>query len=292
MQTENLNIEFSGNVLRVMLLDQNGKIVSKNEKNIGFSPSDFDQARKNRNEFIAEFSGHMRSILGYELDQTRNAGILIGTDQTFLNVFPLDFNEEQSSIDSHILWELSNYYPESYKDFNIRYLRLNNSNLSQNIDDALLIAVNNNLIAFIKSLCNESNIRIRNIEIDQFTVERCLREFRKAETADASILIIGCKNDRLDYSYVEKGSLKAYDFDIIEDRNFGNSVIRYLNSIQPEIKKVNEIFLYGDKLVTQVKNFIEELVNGISVSYAGIPGEADDPKFSPLYGLALKNLHQ
>ena len=35
--------------------------------------------------------------------------------------FPVEFSDDKSNINSHILWELSHYFPENYKDFIVKY---------------------------------------------------------------------------------------------------------------------------------------------------------------------------
>lgn len=75
---------------------------------------------------------------------------MIEASQAFLNVLPVDFNEGKANINSHILWELSNYFPENGKDFIVKYYRLNNNYISKNIDEILLIALDKNKIDIIK----------------------------------------------------------------------------------------------------------------------------------------------
>ncbi|MEO8664213.1 MAG: hypothetical protein ABI462_01860, partial [Ignavibacteria bacterium] len=198
------------------------------------------------------------------------------------------FNEDQSSISSHILWELSNYYPETYKDFNIKYYRLRNNNYSESIDEALLIAVNKNVIAFIKFLCNGCNIKVRNIEIDHFTVEKYLKENHPGAVNDNTILIIGCKDNRLDFSMICDGYLKNYDYEIFDGKNFRNHLIRQLNFYNTGFSKTGKIFLYGNENTHAVIKFLDETLGIKDASVISYRND-DDPKFSALYGLALKN---
>ncbi len=232
----NLNLEFSGNTLRVLQLNETRDIIIKDERKLSFNILNEQTLKSKSADLISEFAVIIKSVLNDDSNEQR-AGVLISTEQTFLNVFPVDFNEDQSSINSHILWELSNYYPETYKDFNIKYYRLNNNYFNENIDEALLIAIDKNAIGFIKVLCNGSNIKIRNVEIDQFAVEKCVKENYPEEIKN-TILIIGCKNNRLDFSVIARGYLKYYDYEIFEGKKFRNLLIRHLNIYNKGYSKI------------------------------------------------------
>lgn len=283
----NLNLEFSGNTLRVLQLNEAREIIIKDERKLSFNILN-EQTLKNKSEdLISEFAVIIKSVLNDDSNEQR-AGVLISTEQTFLNVFPVDFNEDQSSVNSHILWELSNYYPETYKDFNIKYYRLNNNYFNENIDEALLIAIDKNAIGFIKVLCNGSNIKIRNVEIDQFAVEKCVKENHPEEIKN-TILIIGCKNNRLDFSVIARGYLKYYDYEIFEGKKFKNLLIRHLNIYNMGYSKIEKIFLYGDENTEHVKKFLDEMMENNKVSFIKYNEGYSDSRFSALYGLALKN---
>ncbi|MBP9192330.1 MAG: hypothetical protein KBF96_07250, partial [Ignavibacteria bacterium] len=92
----NLNIEFSDNTLRILRLDKAKNILSKDEISLSFSLSDETILRKNKSELIHEFEDVIYEVLKKDTDSKNDiagltAGILIGTEQTFLNVTPVDF---------------------------------------------------------------------------------------------------------------------------------------------------------------------------------------------------------
>ena len=286
----NLNLEFSGNVIRAIGLNESGEIVLKEELSLSFNLNDEQVTRKNKEDLTAEFEESMNRMLEEEEDrEVKPAGILIGTGQTFLNVSPVDFNEDAGSITSHILWELSNYYPDNYKDFNIKYYRLNNNYLSDNIDDVLLIAINRKKIEFIKQLCDSGNIKVKNVEIDHFAVEKCLKEHYGNEINNKTILITGCKNGRLDYSLIVNGSMKYYNYDLTERSDYRNLLISQMNILNSSAHIPERYYLYGDGSTADVRDFLETQFH-IPVSIISYSGRNEDSAFAPLYGLALKNL--
>lgn len=284
-----ISIGFSGNVVRILQLGETKQIVSKDEITLSFNINDESCQKKGRSELVNEFSDSVSKVLNNDNQEMITAGIIIDTSQTFLSVFPIDFNEEQSSINSHILWELSNYFPETYKDFNIKYFRLNNNFLNDNIDEVILIAIEKNKIEFIKNLCNSCNIKIRNIEIDQFAVEKCLKENYQELKGNKNILIIGCRNSRLDFSLMVNEKLKYYDFENFEGDNFKCSLINEINLFNSasDGNKIDKIFLYGEDISFKVKSFLTEQFGNVDCELI-TASDNDDSRFSPLYGLALK----
>ncbi|MEO6693813.1 MAG: hypothetical protein ABIY50_10405 [Ignavibacteria bacterium] len=298
---DNLTLEFSDDVLRILILDDSGKISFKDETDLGFNMNDYSYF-KNRDELVDNFNEKFNGLLKEPNLVFKEAGVLIDTSQAFLNVFPVDFQEDAGSINSHILWELSNYFPETYKNYNIKYYRLNNQFLTDGIDQILLIAVDKNKIEFIKSLCNGCGIKIKSVDIDQFVVEKCLKVFYPEELKNSTLLLIGCKNSRLDFSLISGGTIKYYDYEIINTLNFTNLLVKQMNFYNSvfEVNRPGKIFLYGDRNAEVVKKFLNEEFPDLLVQYIN-PVDTKDTKdtkdnnknfskFSPLFGLALKNL--
>lgn len=287
-------LEFSNNILRVLQLSELKEIVLKDEVDLGFNINNESQFRQNNNELIIEFGDKFSQIFKNGSNDILTAGIIIDTSQTFLTVVPIDFNEDQSSINSHILWELSNYFPDTYKNFNIKYYRLNN-HFNDKIDEVLLIAVDKNKINFIKSLCNNNNIKIKNIEIDHFAVEKCLYENFSDEINSRNILIIGCKNSRFDFSLIAQGLIRYYDFENFEQVNIKSFILKQMNFFNLMFNDMNiqNVFLYGEDNSSLVKDILNEEFTNLSVSFINTIDENDNQnnfsQYAPLYGLALKN---
>lgn len=289
-----LSLEFSENFLRILRLNDLGEVVFKDEIDLGFNMND-DNLRKNRDEIVLLFTEKLSFLFKDETGLINEADVLIDTSQTFLNVFPLDFQEDQRSINSHILWELSNYFPDNYKEFNIKYYRFNNKYLSEGIDEVLLIAVDKNKIEFIKALCNGSGIKIKSVDIDQFVVEKCVKKIYPAEFKNKTFLLVGCKNSRLDFSLIADGKIKYYDYDNIGISNFKILFAKQMNFFKSMFNKDHsgKIFLYGDRNAEVIKDFLNEefeSLTSVLIDPFVKTGSAENlSKYSPLYGLALKN---
>lgn len=290
---KNINIGFSDNNCRVLILDESKKIYFQDEFDLGFKITDEVNFKKNKEDTLRIFTEKLNSLQLPESD--KNVNVLLDTSLTFLNLFPFDFNEDKGNINSHILWELSNYYPLTYKDFLINYYRLHNNFFSESIDEVLLIAVDRNIIEVIKNLCNGNGFRISNIDIDQIAVEKYLKEKYGTEFELQNVVLIGCKNNRLDYSLYINGKLAYYDFQITGMNNPGSFLIKQievLNSVTG-YEGIAEIFLYGDEKLFQIRDILSEFYKELPVKLVSTDSEDAEftsrSIFAPLCGLGLKN---
>lgn len=286
-------MEFSENALRVLAINGSGEITFKNETDLGFNMNE-DYLNSSRDEITNIFTDKIAELFKDEEFRESRASILIDTSQAFMNVFPLDFQEDQGTINSHIFWELSNYFPNNYKEFNVKYYRLNNKYLNDGIDEVLLIAVDKNKIDFIKNLCNSSGIKIKSVDIDQFVVERCIKKIYPAEMSE-SALIIGCKSNRLDFSLISGARIKYYDYENTGTTNINALLVKQMNFFIPEFEHHSgKVFLYGDRNGEIVRNFLNKEFENLSVTFidpfSKKYSKENQSRYSPLYGLALKSL--
>lgn len=283
------SLGFSDNKVRVLQLSEIKEIISKDEIPVSLNFKEDISGIKDYEELSKEFSDSLFKITGHSKNGFLSAGVLIDTQQTFINVLPVDFNDEQKNINSHILWELSNYFPDTYKNFNMKYYRLNDNFISENIGRILLIAIDKLRLEFLKNICNAGRIKINSIEIDQFAVEKFLKENYTKELPDKNVLIIGCKNSRLDFSLIVNEKLKYYDFEIFSGEDFGNLLIKEINlfNFVYNNQKVDKIFLYGEEITNKIKDFLLENFGDMHPEILKVSGD-NDSGFSPLYGQALK----
>ena len=99
---DSINIEFSDDRFRVLQLNSLKEIVLKEEIELGLNINDVKYIKKNKKEAVNIFSEKFSELPFNEEYSISNACLLLNTSQTFLNVFPVDFNEEKNSVDSHI----------------------------------------------------------------------------------------------------------------------------------------------------------------------------------------------
>ncbi len=276
-----------------MELSETGEISRLEEVTLSFNLENDKLLKKNKKEYLEEFSEMMHDITDASLEPIE-ANILIDTGLAFLNIIPVDFSEKNSNINSHILRDLSNYFPDSQKDFNLKCIRLNHHTVSESIDEVLMIAVSKIKTEFLKSICNSCNIIIKKIEIDQFAVEKYIRIRRNPAKV---FLIVGFRNNRLDFSLIINGVLKYYRFEITERNNFKLSLLRQLNFFTENFGglKISDISIYGEEKITELNDFLKECIRsipglGINVDLLYDTG-IHESKYAPLYGLAVSSVN-
>ena len=289
-----INIGFCGNNMRLMELTDSGEVNILEDVTLSFNLDNDKLLKKHRKEYLEEFSEIVNGMLDTSGLEPYEANILIDTGLAFMNIIPVDFSDRKSSINAHIHWDLSNYFPETYKDYNVKCFRLNNYPVSDKVDEVLVIAVSNIKTDFLKNVCNNCNIIIKKIEIDQFAVEKYIRN--KKPVSDAS-LIIGFRNNRLDISLLLNGVLKYYDFEITERDIFKLPLLRQLNFFIKKFSNLNlnEINIFGEDNVTELKDFLKDSVNNIpdlNIKNINILYDTGIQKsmHAPLYGLAVSSI--
>jgi Tfp pilus assembly PilM family ATPase len=294
-----LSLSFNSDCIRLIELNPEKEIIFIDELEYDLKLENDFAIYIDNEVVISSLAEKVESILEGKKNVSK-AGVLIETSQTFLNVIPVDFNEEKSQINLHILWELSNYYPDSYKNFNIKYYRLNNLHVDANIDEVLLIAVDKSRIEFIKKVCKQSGLDVKIIDIDHFAIEKCIKEIYRNEQY-SNYILIGCKKNRIDFSLLVSGKLKYYDFAIINNRNLKkviSSKLKLFYSYFSDID-IKKVFIYGEDSCRQVKKYFEEtgkLESEFINPFLNFKfkdeinlEESSLSKFAPVYGLALKS---
>jgi hypothetical protein len=228
--------------------------------------------------------------------------LLIDTNQCFANVIPIDFSESKEKINSDIIWELSNYFPENYKNFKINYYKLLSGSYSEEIKETLIIAIKNNLIESLVKLSKLINIKIISIDVEHFTSEKYFRSIRKNLLNDENILVIGCKKNRFDFSIINKSGCFAYDYFLVKDSNFQNDLVNTYLKIEDKYGnlQINNIYIYGDESSSSSYKIINDISKKARAILSnpfyeiGITDNvktdivSEGYKFIPLCGLALE----
>ncbi len=292
---ESYSLGFSESNLKILKLNSSKEIILKDEIELGFSISDDFYLRKSMDEAAGIFSEKISPFKINDDASISSVSVLIETSNTFMNVFPVDFSEDKNIVNSHIMWELSNYFPETYKDYSLKYFRLHNNYFNENTDEVLLIAIEKSKIDFLKILCNSIGIRVKSIGIDQFAAEDCVKYLYPEDYTENNILLTGYKNSRMDFSLISNGKIKYYDFIISDQIDIKTSLAKILGFFGKKFCDINidKIFLYGEDKSGQLKDFLSDEIKDIPVTLMNPfrNGNLNDNQssFAPLFGLALKN---
>ena len=234
----------------------------------------------------------------------KEASLIIDSSNCFVSVIPVNYNDSKENIRSGILWELSNYYPETYKNFKINYQKLIRENPSDGIKWTLVIAINSKVSEVLKNISVQSGLKFNLMDIDHFSSEKYFRKIYKDDLIKNNFLLAGLKKNRIDLSIINnKGSL-FYDYIILNESDFQKPLENYLSKKNNEIfnVKFDRIFLYGEDFVIGAYKTINRIIkkaniilsnpySDMKISKDFIKTEVDLKndgfKFTPLCGLAL-----
>jgi len=301
---EKLILSFSDEFIRVIGINDLNEIILLEEVN---SIIDFGKDisyYKNNTTVISETTDAIRSVLNTDISKIRNCGVVIDSAQAFLNTIPLDTSDDESAVNSQIMWEISNYFPETYNDFNIKYLKLNNHKYSENIDDVLLIAIDKFKIDFCRRVADELKLNLKAVEVDHFAAEKIISEIYEDKSSENDVLLVGYKHGRIDITLLTKGKIRHYEYISRDDNDYPSVFAESLKTMKTTVPMldVKEIFIYGD-------GFSSGAADNFSDIYKNIPVTVVDPfmkvklsreilsekssdhslyRFTPLCGLASK----
>jgi Tfp pilus assembly PilM family ATPase len=200
-----------------------------------------------------------------------NAGIskiLLDTNHCFVNVIPLDLDDSNDKINSNILWELSNYFPDNYKNYKISYHKLSTDCFSNNIKETLIIGIRFDIIEAVKKLAKRIDIKTSAIDIEHFASEKYYRYMRKSLPDKGVFIIIGCKKNRIDFSIIKEDLCIGYDYFFTDESNLQEKLSSIYLKFEEKHKetKFNYIYLYGDDTTSNAYKTINEIAKNVRLT--------------------------
>jgi Tfp pilus assembly PilM family ATPase len=286
--------------IRFLEISRENKISFAQIKSDNFDLSNLFKQNKLAESEISNIADVINRVLEESRTTSNTSRLLIDTDRCFANVIPLDFSDTKEKINSNILWELSNYFPENYKDFKISYHKLNSELYSESVKETLIIGIKNSIIDTLKKLSRLINIKITSIDIEHFASEKYFRGIRKNLFKEDNILIIGCKRNRFDFSIINDSGCLAYDYFITKDANFQDKLVKMYIKLEEKYRslQISNIYLYGDDSTTGTYKIINDLSQKARVILSNpfyeigitdkVPADfvSEGYKFIPLCGLS------
>ena len=195
--------------------------------------------------------------------------VMIDTSEAFLNIIPIDFSETLQNISSGILWDLSNYFPDSYKNFRINYYPVKNDKYSNLISDTLVIAIDNSKIEILKKIFHSCRLKINLFDIEHFSAEKYFKEIYKKQLTGKSSLILGCKKNRIDVSITDSDSMKYFEFFNFKETGYQIKLKELFNylSVNSDFYNYDFIFLYGEDYSGDVYQILTSINKSIKIIY-------------------------
>ena len=230
-----LGIGFSGNTIYFTELlgdEKTTKVDHIESVKVDFNFEDSLGKFKSSQRDLTNISSEISTYITKRNLNIKKAGLTISSSQAFMITLPIDYSEGKQSINSKIYWELSNYFPDNYNDFLINTYRLNNVLPCKNSDDFLVIAVQKNTVEFIKRIFKICSFELSVIDIDHFSAESSIRKNYDDKLMGKNVLLVGLKQGRVDYGYIENMKYKFYTHSkYYNNTEFNLSLTRKLNSI-------------------------------------------------------------
>jgi len=220
------------------------------------------------------------------------------TDFAFLNVIPVDADLPDQDLNEHLLWEISQYFPdESGQGFIVKGYKFG----SGKIQRLLIAGVRKEIVSFLKSIVDRLNLKIQIIDIDHFSAENCLRERIspvRSRYFYSDFMLVGLKRKRIDVSVFKDYEFQRYFYWIVgNESDLRYFVIKLIND--NVLAGFEKFVFYGDVLDGNMIDFISGMLGNkfLVLNPLDSPLFLDvkvDPKLAPVYapniGLAFRML--
>lgn len=186
---------------------------------------------------------------------TDNIKFVLDSRLAYISCVPLDYSDEVENINSSLIWEISNYFPENYKNYKVTYQKINHENKDlDHLGNTLIIAYHKNIAEITRRISEISSLKISNINFDVFTAGHYLTNLSQKNFA-----VLGCKKDRLDLSVYLDGKLSFFLPVYIKDnvKEIMQTEIYKILKLSG-FEEINDLFIYGDDVCPQMINLFKE----------------------------------
>ncbi|MCX7833855.1 MAG: hypothetical protein N2490_06570 [Ignavibacteria bacterium] len=258
--------------------------------------------------FISEACSLLKSTLKNINLSNNKVFLLLDTSYSFLNVIPIDFNDSEPNISSFIVWDISNYYPENYKNFSVNYYKLENYKFAKGVKLTLIVAIDNSILEIIRKIFHNCRIQINMFDLDHFSADKYANSIFINNTNSKEIISIGCKRNKIEISITGQRNLRYYDFINFRDVNYKNKLTKLISGLKREVlsNRINNAMVFGEDYATDVCKFLSSKFSYINFKMpnpfevfpfadkCNINGKikTEGNKFIPLFGLFLKGYNK
>ncbi len=247
-----LYIEYSGNCIRMLQVENNSVKFADQLEYV--DARYFYLEPKINHKKINEVSELILNNLKRNNIFTDNIKFVLDSRLAYISCIPLDYTDEVENINSSLIWEVSNFFPENYKNYKVTYQRIVHENKElDHLGNTLIIAYHKNIAEITKRISEISSLKISNINFDVFSACSYI-----SQISPRNFAALGCKKDRLDLSVYINGKisffLPVYVKDNIKDV-LQTEIYRILKLNGYE--EVQDIFLYGDDVCPKILNLLE-----------------------------------
>jgi hypothetical protein len=257
-----LGIDFSGNYIKLVEINNSYKKAILNKIDYIKTEVDFSNPRLYEDildpEIAFKIVSSMTELLKRNQIHSNKVSISLPASTALILTLPIDKDLPTNKIKESLLWELPNYYPKREPDnFNIAYYTLNQGT---DVNTALLVAINREIINFIKGMFSDLLLAVVQINIDHFAALR-VTIAKAIERNRENYSLIGFRGDYLDIGKITNYSLSHYSGAFISQRDDN-----YLDIVESFLRtKIDEpCYFYGEQFT---KTVIDSIVSNFNVKY-------------------------
>lgn len=299
-------IGISDRTLRFLGMNEEKEVSFIDSIDTTFSFTDCFKTGAYEDTLVNEATYVINNVLRDLHTSSTKIGVIIESTFAFLNTVPIDFNESASNISSWILWDLSNYFPDNYKNFKVNYYKLHNKKFNSNVQDTLIVSFDNIILQVLVKIFYTGKLKLQLFDIDHFAAEKYLRTAFNETLNSDSFLVTGCKRNRIDISIYNSEGLAYYDYLLFKDSGYKTKLKEKIAGISDKLNYSPFKFsmIYGE-------DYAEDIYHYLSNEFGEIKFLLPNPirefklqdhiknkdrfknegnKFLPLFGLALKCL--
>lgn len=256
----NTTINFTNKKIRVLCIDNKNELVYLNEED---SPIDFSEdisVYDGNENLINELSEIILDIFKEGNVSPLSAKIILDVNQFFINSIPVE-TFEPDSVKSYIVWDLSNFFPDTYKNYIINYHKVLTQENPFSEFKLLTFAVKSNTVKFINDIINKCNFKTERLDIDLFSSYNVV----KVKNSSGRYLILNCYKNRIDYIICNNNDILCYEYLYFKENNFDIELetnIKLLN-INKYFSEVKNIYITGEEyseyVVNEIKSYYPDL---------------------------------
>ena len=179
--------------------------------------------------------------------------LVLDSRLAYISCIPLDYTDEEENINSSLIWELSNIYPENYKNFKINFQKINQGNEELvSLGNTLVIAYHKNIAEVTRRISEVSSLKISGVNFDVFTAGNYI-----TKNHTKNFVSVGVKNNRIDISFYINGAISFFLPINIKEGNYDTvlSELREMLHVQG-YEEIKSIFIYGESSAQAFYNFL------------------------------------
>jgi len=239
-------IGYTGKHIKFLLVENGTKVSFVDQQEYADANIFFLEPKINHKR-ITELSSIISTVFRKNNFHFDTAGLVLDSRLAYMSMIPVDFTDEAENINSSLIWELSNFYPDTYKNFKISYQRIDsNKDEYAYLGNTLIIAYHKNIAEITRRLSELTGIKFTGINFDNFAAGKYF-----LGKSEKDFILLGLKQEKTDIMHYFNGEIRNYTgLYKNNETKFGSGEIENILKI-PGFSGINKVFIYGEESAVQ-----------------------------------------